>query len=82
MPLYMDVHRKVKGATARAVAEAHKKDLQHQAKHGVKYLNYWYDQRTKTIFCLVDAPNKEAAAKVRKEAHGLVANEIHGVSQG
>ncbi len=82
MPLYMDVHKKVKGANAKAVAEAHKKDLQHQAKYGVKYLNYWYDQRTKTIFCLVEAPDKEAAAKVHKEAHGLLANEIHGVSQG
>ncbi len=82
MPLYMDVHKKVKGASAKAVAEAHKKDLKLQAKYGVKYLNYWYDQRTKTIFCLVEAPDKEAAAKVHKEAHGLIANEIHGVSQG
>ena len=82
MPLYMDVHKKVKGATAKTVAEAHGKDLKHQGNYGVKYLKYWYDQRTKTIFCLVDAPNKEAAARVHREAHGLIANEIHGVTEG
>ena len=38
MPLYMDVHKKVKGVTAKAVAEAHQKDLEHQGKHGVKFL--------------------------------------------
>jgi len=78
----MDVHKKVKGANAKAVAEAHKKDLQTQAKYGVKYLNYWYDQRTKTVFCLVDAPDKDTAARVHKEAHGLIADEIHAVTQG
>ena len=82
MPLYMDVHKKVKGANAKAVADAHKKDLQHQRKYKVKYLKYWYDPRTTTVFCLVDAPDKETAAKVHKEAHGLLADEIHGVLEG
>ncbi|HEV8655967.1 MAG TPA: nickel-binding protein, partial [Candidatus Limnocylindria bacterium] len=34
------------------------------------------------VFCLVDAPTPEAAAKVHKEAHGLVADEIYPVSEG
>jgi len=34
------------------------------------------------IFCLVDAPDPEAANTVHREAHGLVADEIHEVSQG
>jgi hypothetical protein len=36
MPLYMDIHQKVDGATATAVAEAHVKDLQTQEKYGVQ----------------------------------------------
>ncbi len=82
MPLYMDTHRKVKGVTAAAVAEAHAKDLKVQGKHGVNYRNYWVDEKTETIFCLVEAPSPEAAARVHKEAHGLVADEIHEVDQG
>ena len=81
MPLYLDTH-KVKGVTAAAVAEAHKKDLEIQGKYGVKYLKYWVDEKTGTVYCLVDAPNADAAAKVHKEAHGLVAEEIHEVKEG
>jgi leucyl aminopeptidase (aminopeptidase T) len=82
MPVYMDVHHKLKGVTKEAVAEAHAKDLAVQGKHGVDYRSYWVDEKTETVFCLVEAPNPEAAAKVHKEAHGLVADEIHEVHQG
>jgi hypothetical protein len=82
MPLYMDVHKKVKGVTAKAVAEAHQKDLEHQGKHGVKFLKYWVDEKQESVFCLVDAPNREASNKVHEEAHGLVADEVHEVSEG
>ena len=40
MPLYMDIHKLVKGLTAKALADAHQKDLEVQEKHGVKYLKY------------------------------------------
>ena len=76
MPLYMDTHSKVEGLTAQAVAEAHKRDLEVQAKHGVNYQKYWYDEGTGKVFCLVDAPSKDAAAAVHREAHGLVAYEV------
>jgi hypothetical protein len=82
MPLYMDEHKHVKGVTKKAVAEAHAKDLQVQGKHGVNYRSYWVDEEQEKIFCLVEAPNAEAAARVHKEAHGLVADEIHEVSEG
>ena len=82
MPLYMDTHKHMKGVTAAAVAEAHAKDLNVQGKYGVDYRHYWVDEKGETIYCLVDAPNAEAAARVHKEAHGLVADEIHEVKQG
>jgi hypothetical protein len=81
MPLYMDIHKKVEGATADAVADAHLKDLESQGQYGVKYLKYWLDESNGTIFCLVEAPDKEAAMRVHREAHGLVADEIHEVSE-
>jgi peptidyl-tRNA hydrolase len=81
MPLYMDIHKKVDGATAAAVADAHQKDVQTQDKYGVKYLKYWLDETSGTIFCLVEAPNKESAEQVHRQAHGLVADEIHEVAE-
>jgi hypothetical protein len=81
MPLFMDIHKKVDGATAEAVAGAHAKDLEVQARYGVRYLKYWLDEQSGTIFCLVEAPDKEAARRVHLEAHGLVADEIHEVSE-
>lgn len=81
MPLYIDIHKKVDGVTSAAVAEAHLKDLQTQAKYGVQYKKYWLDESNGTIFCLVEAPNSEAAEQVHREAHGLVADEIHEVQE-
>ena len=81
MPLYMDIHH-VEGVTADAVAGAHAKDLEVQGAHGVDYKQYWVDEEKGTIFCLVEAPNPEAANTVHREAHGLVADEIHLVSEG
>jgi hypothetical protein len=82
MPLYLDVHHRIEGLTGQAVGDAHQKDLQVQHKHNVKYLRYWYDEGTGKVFCLVEAPSKEAAAAVHREAHGLVADEIIEVKEG
>ena len=72
----------VDGVTRDAVAGAHEKDLAVQRQHGVDYKHYWVDERTGKIFCLVEAPSKEAAERVHREAHGLVADEIFEVHQG
>lgn len=82
MPLFMDTHHHVEGLTAEAVAGAHQKDLETQDKHGVKYLKYWFDESSGKVFCLVEAPSKEAAMAVHREAHGLVADEIIEVHEG
>jgi hypothetical protein len=82
MPLYMDVHKKVDGLTAQAVADAHERDLEAQGKHGVTYLKYWFNEAEGTVFCLCDAPSKEAAEAVHREGAGLVADEIIEVKEG
>jgi len=82
MPLFMDVHKPGPGLTAEAVAGAHAKDVEVQKKHGVNYIRYWFDDKAGKVFCLVEAPSKEAAAAVHREAHGLLADEIIEVKEG
>jgi hypothetical protein len=82
MALYMDVHNLGEAVTVDDVAKAHAADLSHQDQHEVHYLRYWVDEEAGKIFCLVDAPDAEAANTVHREAHGLVADEIYKVVEG
>lgn len=81
MALYMDTHNIEGGVSAADVAAAHEADLATQGPHGVNYLRYWVDEEAGKIFCLVEAPNAEAANTVHREAHGLVADEIYSVTE-
>lgn len=82
MPLFMEVHTINGGIFIEAVAEAHVADRQLQAGHDVRYLRYWVDERGGKVFCLVEAPSAAAAATVHRQAHELVAGEIHQVREG
>jgi hypothetical protein len=82
MPLFMDVHHLADGVAMEDVAKAHQADLAHQGEHDVSYLRYWVDEARGQIFCLVEAPDAEAANTVHREAHGLVADEIYQVQEG
>ena len=76
MPLYMDIHNLPEGTTPEDVAKAHAKDMETQQKYGVEYHKYWVNEKTGKVFCLVHAPNAEAAECVHREAHGLLAEKI------
>ena len=82
MPLFMDVHNMDGAVSAADVAGAHQADLEKQGEHGVNYLRYWVDEANGKIFCLVEAPDAEAANTVHREAHGLVADAIYPVVEG
>jgi hypothetical protein len=82
MPLYMDMHSIDGGVTAGDVAQAHAADLQTQDRYGVRYLRYWVDEGQGKIFCLVEAPSEDAANRVHREAHGLVADSLYPVVEG
>jgi hypothetical protein len=81
MPLFMDVH-KVDQIDPDALASAHERDLEVQERYGVDYRSYWFSQEQGRVFCLVEAPDAEAAEAVHREAHGLVADEIIQVREG
>lgn len=75
MPIYMDVHT-VRGVKSRDVAEAHRKDLLHQDEYGCKCMTYWIDEERENIFCLIEAPDKQAVKEMHSKAHGLLPNKI------
>jgi Protein of unknown function (DUF4242) len=81
MPLYMDEHD-LPGVKAADVVGAHEADMKVQAQYGVNYKHYWVDEAAGKVFCLVEAPDKDAANRVHKEAHGLVAQKLYEVEQG
>ncbi|HVT45395.1 MAG TPA: nickel-binding protein [Thermoanaerobaculia bacterium] len=41
-----------------------------------------FNENDGTVFCLCEAPSREAAEQVHREAHGLVADEVVEVSEG
>lgn len=82
MPMFLDVHTMDGAVSLDDVAKAHLADLQTQGEHDVNYLRYWVDEGAGKIFCLVEAPNSDAANTVHREAHGLVADEIYEVKEG
>ena len=76
MPLYMDIHNLPEGTTKEDVAKARAKDMETQRKYGVEYTKYWVNEKAGKVFCLVNAPNAEAAECVHREAHGMLAEKI------
>jgi class 3 adenylate cyclase len=76
MPLYMDIHELPEGTTPEDIAKAHAKDMETQQKYGVEYRKYWVNESGKKLFCLVNAPNAEAAECVHREAHGMMAEKL------
>jgi hypothetical protein len=82
MPLFMDIHKHIPGLTKEGVEGAHAADLATQEKHNVNYVKYWYNEKSGEVFCLIDAPTKEAAIQVHREAHGLLADTLVEVTEG
>ncbi len=81
MATYIDIHD-IPGVKAEGVAEAHAADVRVGPAYGVDYKHYWVDEQAGKVFCLVDAPDRETATRVHREAHGLEAHTLHEVVQG
>jgi Nickel responsive protein SCO4226-like len=81
MATYLDIHD-IPGVKAADVVGAHAADVRVQDDFGVNYRHYWVDEQAGKDFCLVDAPNRETAIRVHREAHGLEAHTLYEVTQG
>lgn len=79
MPIYMDQHI-LPGVKARDVAEAHRRDMLIQEDHACNCITYWIDEKRGNVFCLIEAPTKEAVTEMHGKAHGLVPHKIIEVS--
>ncbi len=77
MPLYMDIHTvDTDEFSAEDVVKAHMEDLAIQDNFGVKQLKYWVNEQAKTIFCLMEGPDKDACNQVHLQSHGNTACNI------
>lgn len=76
MPIYMDRHDVSEDTKAEDLAKIHQEDLKIEHKYGCRGFTYWFDGNRKTVFCLIEAPNKEAIKKMHSEAHGDIPNRI------
>ncbi len=80
MGLFMDRHE-IPGATAADIAAAHVQDLGVQAKYGVRFLTYWFEDGTDLGFCLMEGPDEATIEAAHREAHGLMPSQIIEVDE-
>lgn len=76
MPLYIDIHTVDPDTTWEDIARAHYADVAIQDQYDVEYLKYWFNKECGKLFCLIEAPNAEAAHCVHEQAHGLIAEKL------
>ena len=81
MPLYMDFH-KIENVTIDDVISAHTADEAIQEKYGVKYHQFWVNQKEGTVFCLVEGPDAKTCELVHQMAHGNLACAMTEVEGG
>jgi len=72
----MDRHDVSEAVTAEIIAELHQKDLKVEKQFDCRGLTYWFDDKRKTAFCLIEAPDANAIKKMHDHAHGQVPHTI------
>src|SRR5690349_21986421 len=80
MPLFIDLHIDP-SLTPEDVKQCHVADKKIQEKYGVRYLQILLNQPQGHLFCLVEGPDKEACARVHREAHGNVACNVLEITE-
>lgn len=81
MPLFMDIHL-VGEISVEDTRKAHLADLAVQEKYGVKYHQYWFNEKAGTVYCLMEGPDKESCEATHREANGFTACQITEVEGG
>lgn len=77
----MDRHDVSEEVTAIHVAQLHQEDLKIEHKFDCKGLTYWFDEKRKMAFCLVEAPNEQAVHDMHNHAHGELPHRIIEVDE-
>jgi len=76
MPIFMDRHDVSDAVTAEHIAHLHQQDLKVQDRFGCRGLTYWFDDKRKTAFCLIEAPHMDAIREMHDFAHGQVPHRV------
>jgi hypothetical protein len=79
MPEYMDVHRNMKGITPQDLLAAHQADLDVQDQENADFKKAWGDPETGMVFCLSEAPSKEAVMRTHERA-GHPTDEVYEIT--
>ena len=82
MPVFIDYHQLEEGLTIEDVRKAHRSDLEKQATYGVKFLQYWVNEKNAMVFCLIDGPDAESCVNCHLESHGNTPCNIQQVEPG
>jgi hypothetical protein len=78
----MDTHERVRAITMDGVTRAYERSLDVQARHGARYIKMWVHQDADDhglMYCLIEAPSREAVVLVHLDAHGLLPNDVYEV---
>ncbi|MET8622662.1 SCO4226 family nickel-binding protein [Kitasatospora sp. NPDC004669] len=78
MAKFMDIHHGMNGITAEQLRAVHAADLAIEGEEGVHFEQAWADPDSGTVYCLSEAPTKEAVLRVHDRT-GHPADEIHPV---
>lgn len=73
---FMDIHTGMHGIDQEQLMAAHKQDVDIEATENVHFLHAWADPASGRVFCLSEAPSKEAVQRIHEEA-GHPADEIY-----
>ncbi|HEY6978399.1 MAG TPA: nickel-binding protein [Chitinophagaceae bacterium] len=76
MPIYMDRHDVSENVTAEVIAQLHQADLKVQDQFGCRGLTYWFDEKRKIAFCLIEAPDAQSIHNMHDHAHGQVPHRV------
>ena len=79
MPRFMDVHEGLRGITADELREARQADLALEGEENVHFERAWADPEAGVVYCLSEAPSREAVQRVH-ERTGHPAARIHEVT--
>jgi hypothetical protein len=78
MPEFMDVHHGMEAITPELLAQAHDADLAIQDEEQVNFKHAWADPESGMVWCLSEAPSKEAVMRIHERA-GHPAHEVYPV---
>jgi AraC-like DNA-binding protein len=78
----MDYHQLEGDLTIEDVRQAHRADIANQEKYGVRYLQFWINEKAGMVFCLIEGPSPAACVECHLASHGNTPCNIQEVERG